>query len=64
MAALVAGCASSPKPEANTPASVSDAGRHSEFTKKAQVEGWEPEVRDGRVLYCMDESPTRRSGSG
>src|SRR5579872_5201257 len=57
MAGLIAGCASSPKPEANTPASVSELVDTANFTKKAQEEGWEPEVRDGRVLYCINEAP-------
>lgn len=57
MAALVAGCASSPKPQANTPASVSELVDTAKFTKMAQDEGWQPEVRNGQVLYCMDEAP-------
>lgn len=57
MAVLAAGCASSSKPQANTPASVSELVNTANFTKKAQDEGWQPEVRNGQVLYCMDETP-------
>lgn len=57
MTALVAGCASSPKPQANTPASVSELVDTAKFTKMAQDEGWQAEVRGGRVLYCLNEAP-------
>jgi hypothetical protein len=68
---VVAGCAGSPQPSspapssanatpaasAETPASVSNLVDTADFTKKAQDEGWRPEVRDGQVVYCKDESP-------
>lgn len=62
MAALAAGCASSPQPAAssaaaNTPASASELVNMADFSKKAQDEGWAPEVRRGQVLYCKDETP-------
>jgi hypothetical protein len=58
LATVVAGCASAPPPTApGSPASTAELRDLSDFTKKAQNEGWTPEVRGDQVLYCMDESP-------
>lgn len=58
LAATATGCASTPPPTAaGTPASTAELRDLSDFTKKAQNEGWTPEVRGDQVLYCMDESP-------
>jgi hypothetical protein len=40
-----------------TPASTSELVETADFAKKAQDEGWAPEVRRGQVLYCKDETP-------
>ena len=42
---------------AETPASVAQLADTADFTKKAQDQGWEPEVRNGQVLYCKNETP-------
>jgi hypothetical protein len=60
LAALVTGCASTPPPTASaagSPASTAELRELGDFTKKAQEEGWTTQVRDGQVLYCMDEAP-------
>jgi hypothetical protein len=60
LAALIVGCASTPPPTASTagtPASAAELRDMGDFAKKAQDEGWAPQVRGGRVLYCMDETP-------
>lgn len=58
LAAIVTGCASTPPPTAaGTPASAAELRDLANFTQTAQNEGWTPEVRGDRVLYCMDESP-------
>ena len=60
LAAIVTGCASAPPPTASTagsPASTAELRDMADFTKKAQDEGWRPEIRGDQVLYCMDESP-------
>jgi hypothetical protein len=62
LAGLIAGCAStSTAPPtasaAGTPASAAELGKLGDFVKKAQDEGWVPEVRGGQVLYCIDETP-------
>lgn len=58
LAALVTGCASSPPPTAaGTPASAAELAKLGDFAKKAQDEGWTPQVRGGQVLYCVDETP-------
>lgn len=62
-AALAAACAGSPQPAASSstavesPASASELVDTADFTKKAQDDGWRPEVRHGQVLYCRDEAP-------
>jgi hypothetical protein len=60
LAALVTGCASTPPPTASaagSPASAEELRKLGDFAKKAQDEGWVPQVRGGRVLYCVDETP-------
>jgi hypothetical protein len=60
LAALVTGCASTPPPTASaggSPASAAELRTLGDFAKKAQDEGWTPQVRGGRVLYCLDETP-------
>lgn len=62
-AALAAGCASSPQAAASSPtaaespASASELVDTADFTKKAQDDGWRPEIRHGQVLYCRNEAP-------
>jgi len=63
--AIVTGCAGTPpsaSPQATSaavesPASASQLVDTADFAKKAQDEGWVPQVRDGNVVYCKDESP-------
>ena len=60
LAAMLTGCASTPPPTVSTaqsPASAAELRDMADFTKKAQNEGWAPEVRGGRVLYCKNEAP-------
>jgi hypothetical protein len=66
VAAILSGCASSPQsapPQAasaagaESPASASQLVDTADFTKKAQDDGWSPEIRNGQVLYCRDEAP-------
>jgi hypothetical protein len=60
LAALITGCASTPPPTASaagSPATAAELRDLGDFTKKAQDEGWAPQVRGGRVLYCIDETP-------
>jgi hypothetical protein len=60
IAAILTGCASTPPQSAaptESPASASKLVDTADFTKKAQDDGWTPEVRSGRVLYCKDEAP-------
>jgi hypothetical protein len=63
-AALLAGCAGTPQnpssqaaPAEESPASASKMVDTADFTKRAQDDGWRPEVRNGQVLYCKDEAP-------
>ena len=59
LAAIVVGCASTPPPTASTagaPASPAELRQLGDFTKKAQDEGWQPVVRRGQVLYCMNQT--------
>lgn len=67
VAAILAGCASTPQAtspqatpaatSAGSPESASKLVATADFTKRAQDDGWRPEVRSGRVLYCRDEAP-------
>jgi hypothetical protein len=42
---------------AESPASTSKLVETADLTIKAQDEGWAPEVRNGEVIYCKDETP-------
>ncbi|HTX04390.1 MAG TPA: hypothetical protein VMD06_01095 [Steroidobacteraceae bacterium] len=62
VATILAGCATTPQAtsaaaSAETPESASNLVATADFTKQAQDDGWTPEVRSGRVLYCKDEAP-------
>ena len=67
VAAILTGCASTPQAaspqaipaatSAGSPESASKLVATADFTKRAQDDGWTPEVRSGRVLYCRDEAP-------
>ncbi|MGH8289999.1 MAG: hypothetical protein ACREV7_13405 [Steroidobacteraceae bacterium] len=67
VAAILTGCASTPQAaspqatsaaaSAGSPESASKLVATADFTKRAQDDGWSPEVRSGRVLYCKDEAP-------
>jgi hypothetical protein len=61
VAAILTGCASSPQATSasstESPASASKLVDTADFTKKAQDDGWSPEIRNGQVLYCKDEAP-------
>ena len=60
LAALVTGCASNPPPTASAagaPATAEELRALGDFAKKAQDEGWVPQVHGGRVIYCIDETP-------
>lgn len=60
LSALVTGCASTSPPTASaagTPATAAELRDLGDFAKKAQDEGWVPQVRGSQVLYCLDETP-------
>jgi hypothetical protein len=64
VAAILTGCASAPQnaspqatPTAGTPESAAKLVDTADFIKKAQDEGWRPEISNGEVLYCKDETP-------
>ena len=61
VATVLAGCASTARnaatASAESPASASELADTADFTKKAQDDGWRPEIRNGQVLYCRDEAP-------
>lgn len=57
LATIVTGCASTPPPSAaGAPASAAELLKLSNFTKKAQDEGWTPVVHHGQVLYCVNQA--------
>jgi hypothetical protein len=66
VAAIVTGCAGTPPQTASTAPSASSAESPTsaakvidtaDFARRAQDEGWVPQIRNGNVIYCRNESP-------